>query len=103
MTSRREEEPGSCWRGAAGGCFCETETGAAAAALDDAADAEASREKTMRFGLRGGDLAAPILVAAAGSRAALLLNGSCCFLVGLMDVGERLLKKGLNCFFFFFA
>jgi len=90
MTSRREE-PRSCWRGAApgaaGGCFCKTETGATLG--NDDAEAEASREKTMRFGLRGGDFAAPVL-AAVGSRAALLLKGSCCFLVELLDVGERL-------------
>ena len=93
MTSRREE-PGT-WRGATGaGGFCETETGAATAgaALDsDDADAETSREKTMRLGLRGGDFV-PILVVAVAveSRAALLLNGSICFLVELLDVGERL-------------
>lgn len=94
-TTSRRLEPGTPWRGATTGAggFCETETGAGAAALDkDDADADASKENTMRLGLRGGDFVVPILFATAivESRAALLLKGSICFLVELLDVGERL-------------
>lgn len=94
-TTSRRLEPVS-WRGATTGAggFCETETGAGAgAAALDKDDADASRENTMRLGLRGGDFVVPILFFAAvavESRATLLLNGSICFLVELLDVGERL-------------
>ena len=74
--------------------MCETETGAAGAgaALDDDDTAKASTEKTMRLGLRGGGDVVPAWVAdvTVESRAAVLLNGSRCFFVELLDVGERL-------------
>ena len=46
----------------------------------------------MRLGLRGGGDFVPALVAdvTVESRAAVLLNGSRCFFVELLDVGERL-------------
>lgn len=85
-TSRRE--PGIWLVGGSRG-FCEDETkagGAGAAALvDDTADA--SREKTILFGLRGGGCW-PAMVEVE-SRADPLLKGSCC-LLELLDVGDML-------------